>query len=250
MNYNYFDKIDTEEKSYWLGFLFADGNVSRDSYIRKNGTIKNGNYKIEISLKSEDIEHLEKFSKAIDYNKPIKVSKASFRKERCRLFFNNKHMWTVLNSYGCVPNKSLKLTFPNINIFNNKWLIYSFIRGYVDGDGCIGNCNKDNTRMQIRILGTEQFLTELQNQIPLESDNKLHKNTNIFELCFNDKRGAYVTSILYKGASIFLDRKYKKYRDFCRLYEGLYRELQDKFGEDCEVNTEQIIDITKGSMTA
>ena len=24
MNYNYFDKIDTEEKAYWLGFIFAE----------------------------------------------------------------------------------------------------------------------------------------------------------------------------------------------------------------------------------
>ena len=236
MNYNYFDKIDTEEKAYWLGFLFADGNVSRDSYIRKNGTIKNGNYKIEISLKSEDIEHLEKFSKAIDYNKPIKVSKASFRKERCRLQFNNKHMWNTLNNLGCIPCKSLKLKFPNINIFKNKWLIYSFIRGYVDGDGNIGYCNKEQSRMQLRILGTKDFLTILQKLLPLESDNKLYKKDNIYELVFNDKRGAYVTSILYNGASVYLDRKYKRYRNFCRLYEESYRVLSSKYGENCDVN--------------
>ena len=44
-NIHYFDEIDTEEKAYWLGFLFADGSVTR---------YKNS-YDIELSLKIEDL---------------------------------------------------------------------------------------------------------------------------------------------------------------------------------------------------
>lgn len=247
MDYNYFDTIDTEEKAYWLGFLFADGNISKSSYMRKNGKIKNGVYKIEVSLKSEDTEHLEKFAKALNYNKPIKISKASFDKKRCRLQFNNKHMWTTLNALGCTPNKSLTLNFPKLEMFKNKWLIYSFIRGYVDGDGNIGFCDKNHTKMQLRILGTAEFLTKLQQQLPLECDNKLIKDGNIYQLIFNAKRGAYVCSILYKGSSIYLNRKFSLYEKYCRLYEGSYRSLSSKYGEDCDVNPVVNSEIAKGS---
>lgn len=41
------------------------------------------------------------------------------------------------STLGAIPNKSLMLKFPDINIFKSKDLIRHFIRGYFDGDGCI-----------------------------------------------------------------------------------------------------------------
>lgn len=218
MNYNYFDSIDTEEKAYWLGFIFADGNISKSERMYK-GKLKRGNYRFELSLKAEDKYHLEKFAKVIGFNKEVKTSKATNRTNRCRLYFNNKHLWTILNSYGCTPNKSLTLTFPKLEIFLNKELIKHFIRGYIDGDGSICYRNAAHTDFQLRILGTENFLTTLQQQLPLEKQNKLHKDINIFELCFNGSRGLYVCNYLYKNSNIYLDRKYSRYIEYSRLYQ-------------------------------
>ena len=44
-----FDTIDTEEKAYWLGFLYADGNINSKEY------------KLEINLCANDWQHLKKF---------------------------------------------------------------------------------------------------------------------------------------------------------------------------------------------
>ena len=132
-------------------------------------------------------------------------------------------MWSILNSHGCTPNKSLTLKFPNINIFKSKRFIIDFIRGYIDGDGCISYNNIEKSRMSLKILGTYDFLYNLQKQLPLEKDNKLNKQENIYELAFNDRRGLYICSLLYKNANIYLDRKYNRYLEYCSLYEGSYR---------------------------
>ena len=71
-NENVFDTIDTEEKAYWLGFIFADGYISS----QKEG--KKKQYKFELTLGVEDIDHLHKFNKFIGYEgdnvkaKPVK----------------------------------------------------------------------------------------------------------------------------------------------------------------------------------
>jgi intein/homing endonuclease len=80
---------------------------------------------------------------------------------RCRWSVQSKHLWNVLNSYGCVPKKSLILKFPSISIFDNKNLIVHFIRGYFDGDGCISYGNKSHTKCSINIVGTYDFLNTL-----------------------------------------------------------------------------------------
>ena len=124
-NEHIFDVIDTEEKAYWLGFIFADGYISsRDNSF-------------ELSLKGSDIEHLHKFNKFMEHNKDnVKLGEVKNKDKtflRCRWGIANKHLWNTLNNLGCTPRKSLTLQFPNIS----EELKIPFIRGYFDGDGCL-----------------------------------------------------------------------------------------------------------------
>ena len=216
-----FDNIDTEEKAYWLGFIYADGNISdMKSYLKKSGKYV---YRIEVSLMASDINHLNKLKDFLGYEKEIKISKAGNRHERCRLYFNDKHMWHRLNEIGCTPVKSLALKFPEKSIFKTDELIRHFIRGYVDGDGCISYCDKAHTAMTLRILGTKHFLENMQYNIPLEKDNKITKKDNIYEVTFQRGRGVYVCNFLYKNCEVYLERKLNRYKEYCRLYEESYR---------------------------
>lgn len=98
-NEHIFDVIDTEEKAYWLGFIFADGYISS----RDNG--------FELSLKGSDIEHLHKFNKFMEHNKDnVKLGEVKNKDKiflRCRWGIVNKHLWNTLNNLGCTPRKSL-----------------------------------------------------------------------------------------------------------------------------------------------
>lgn len=231
---HYFDTIDTEEKAYWLGFLWADGNISKPTRLVQGK--EKPFYRIEVSLKYEDVEHLEKFKKALQAESNISKSHTNFAQhERCRFQFNSKHMWTTLNSYGCTPCKSLTLQFPNINIFSNKCLIRHFIRGYVDGDGCLSFSSPSHTKPTFSILGTKHVLTNLQHWLPLEFENEIFKKdgTNISVLTFNGHRAYYVAHYLYKDCKVYLKRKYDKYTEYCRLYEESYGLRLGKYGEFC-----------------
>ena len=164
INSNVFDVINTEEKAYWLGFIYADGNISNhDKIYEKSGKHV---YRIEIALQEGDINHLEKLKLFLEYEGKISLTKTNHRTNRCRLSFNDKHMWETLNKIGCTPNKSLTLQFPK-DIFNSNNLSKHFIRGYIDGDGCISYTSKQHNKMLLNILGTEDVLNNIQRNLPL-----------------------------------------------------------------------------------
>ena len=236
-----FDKIDTEEKAYWLGFLFADGCLNK----RDNS--------FEMTLAEKDKEHLENFNIFIKHSRNLKLKKTKlngkiFNSYRCS--FNSKHLCDILKSYGCIPKKSNILKFPNINIFSNKQLIKDFLRGYFDGDGCITHIDKAHTRIAIKICGTIDFLKEYQKYLPLKKTYKIYKTRSVPELAFNDNTALNICKFLYENCSIYLKRKYELYNSYCRSYEELYELRQGKIGEGCDANTEQTIDISQGSMAA
>ena len=91
-------------------------------------------YRLELSLQGADKEHLEKFAKFLKATKPdiVKVYKnyKEGKYNRCRVSVRSKHLWGALNSKGCIPKKSLVLTFPSSDIVPNS-LIKHFIRGWL-----------------------------------------------------------------------------------------------------------------------
>lgn len=48
---------------------------------------------------------------------------------------------------------------------------------------------------------------------------------------------------LYENSTIYLDRKYEKFKEICRPFEKSNGLLEDNIGEGCDANTE----ITKES---
>ena len=201
-------------------------------------------------MKEGDKDHLDKLREELNIEKPLNMSKTNYKgANRCRLFFNNKHMWEVLNSYGCTPKKSLTLTFPPTSIFKDKSLIKHFIRGYFDGDGCLSWCDTSHKRAHVGVLGTIQFLTELQHWLPLEFENIVTKRVgeNVASLYYAGKTAFYVANYLYKNCSVYLERKRERYLEYCRLYLEEYGLQLGKYGELWEENTVVNSEITKGS---
>lgn len=70
-NKDFFQEINTEEKAYWLGFLYADGCINK---IYRNNKLKSMN--LEIGLCHKDEQHLQKFLNSIESNIEIKHKKS------------------------------------------------------------------------------------------------------------------------------------------------------------------------------
>lgn len=199
-NQNIFSKIDTEEKAYWLGFLYADGTVRS----------KKGDNQIELSLQEQDYEHLVKFRKFIGNNNKIAYREKQKAYRYCVRSGQIKH---DLINLGCVPKKSLILEFPTSKQVPDC-LLRHFIRGYTDGDGCL--CVTKGA-MHYELLGTEKFLKGMQSRIGLFQGTiyTKHDNSDIRRICLaGQKQVKQICDWLYKDSTIYLDRKYNKYYNY------------------------------------
>lgn len=209
INETFFDEIDTEEKAYILGFIYADGNLTRNS--------------IEISLQENDKEILEKISnyiysthKPLGYRKPsIKKFKNKFYKCKAQYRFSivNKHIKNTITLLGIMPNKTFKIRFPfQINPSCYK----HFIRGYYDGDGCLStNSNtKDNI---IKIISNHKFCKELlsiiTSNLPIKAYVKKKNGSKVFELVITgNKQIKKFLDWLYTDSNLYLKRKNNLYK--------------------------------------
>lgn len=201
----YFDIIDTPNKAYILGFLYADGC----NYM-KRGTIS-------MALQQGDYEILESIRKELKNDRPLvfidnsKVRENGIdRQDQYDLIVYSKHMSESLNNIGMVPNKSLILEWPNLD--NDMYR--HFIRGYLDGDGHI--CSNHSHR--VLMVSTHMFCVKAKEFIEgkLQISCKVTKapcNNNITSnLLITHKNDCKkFLDYIYQDAEMYLDRKYQKY---------------------------------------
>ena len=197
----YFNNIDSKEKAYWLGFLYADGCVHSNSN--------------EISITLKDRDHLEKFRKAIKSNNKIGESidrRFSSLPKIYHFSIKDKQLKSDLIKWGCVPNKSLTLTkIPNIP----RDFVSHFIRGYFDGDGSLHWLN-GTKNFRISFVGTAPFLKDIQKELGLSLSLGQHKgNQSKYFQVAGRKQVPMILDYIYKDSdeNIRLTRKYKNYLD-------------------------------------
>lgn len=208
LNESYFNVIDTAEKAYWLGFIYADGYITK----RKNSDC------FGISLSDKDIDHLIKFKNCINSSHKIGIyiNKTGFNVEKhlkcCKICIYNQNFVNNLFNKGVLYNKSKILISPTLEQVPKEFISH-FIRGYFDGDGSVYKTNDGGC---VSILGTknicEWILKYFKTVVNTNVKIYKYKNKDIYEFKIggiNNFKDCF--KYLYKDADVYLERKYQKF---------------------------------------
>ncbi len=205
---NYFKNINTEEKAYFLGFLFADGSITYNGHRNKNQNC------YSLKWKSIDKEILVLFKKAIKSGHKIREvnDQSGFpsNKKKYEIQVSCSELCRDLMKLGVVERKFNKIRIP---LSLNSKLIKHFIRGYFDGDGCRYLQNSNYLRAEFYSC-SKRFLTDILKYYPqgkIKTRIKGRKNI-LYHLTYNGTKAEKLLKELYKFAHICLKRK-----DFRRL---------------------------------
>ena len=220
---NYFEKINSPEKAYFLGLMYADGNVYNRS--------------ASISLQECDKHILESFKNNIKHhNNIIFIPKyKAHHSNQYKLYLNSIKIVKDLILLGCVPNKSNIISkLPEIDYSLYKY----FILGYFDGDGGIRQDRRKAKSLSWSIVGNYDFLLEIRNILDknniFRTTNNLHKctNSNKYTLDYSNYRSCKELFILfYNFKSPYLFRKYDNFKKYIQEYSGnenLFRKIEQR----------------------
>ena len=203
-NETIFDVIDTEEKAYWLGFIFADGYVCTNTYS------------VGLNLSLKDKETVMAFTNFMGFKGGCNITESHKFGcgYMCSTVIANKHLWESLVNKGVVPHKSLILEFPKEDLFTDKHLIYHFLRGYCDGDGTLGVNSKTKSNMEesLMFVGTKPFLEGVQKYLGKGYlMQKPNCNEKTYRLSYSTQKANNAAKLMYENATIYLPRKKKIY---------------------------------------
>ena len=211
-NDKYFDKIETSNQAYWIGFIYADGCIRKDTDGR--------NYELNIELCDIDEQQL------IDFNNELggvhKIKHSHYEKYICNyknisitdtvsIRVYSKKIVEDLIKHNVLENKTLKSEYPIVS----DDLFFDFLRGYIDGDGCIYINENKISASQVHITSAHpEVLNYIRDKLSLYEikSNVYKEKENKYRIYINYKNAIKLLDLIYYDDNVQkLERKYKKY---------------------------------------
>lgn len=203
LNEDYFEKIDSEDKAYFLGLLCADGcNVKNSSTV-------------SIGLQSGDRKVLDSFCEYINSNKSLYYIPPKFDTALPQYQMNivsNKISNDLVN-LGCGHHKSYNLKFPNKDQVPSKFIRH-FVRGFWDGDGSVMKTRASSVSTKIFLEGLSQILED-----HINISSSICKDSHLSDVHRVIYIGGRIQAKkfldwLYEDCMICLPRKYNRYKQY------------------------------------
>lgn len=203
-NEDFFESIDTEQKAYWLGFILADGCISRGKDLI-------------IVLKASDSEHLKKFVadiKGTNQFQHIRNNGGFNGINAVRLSIRSKKMCDDLKKHGITERKSLTAKIPSCV---PAPLRHHFWRGVVDGDGhvCVNRQGKYKY-LEVGLCGNKSVVTSFSTFIAniIGVRPAVCSDHSIWKTKVGCKNASKLCTCLYDKSVIFLERKLNIYKEY------------------------------------
>lgn len=208
VNEEYFEKIDTQEKVYWLGFLFADGCVKEN----------NGSYSVVLQLAEKDKKTIYKFKKSIkSEHKVSKYYDKRIKKTYYGISITSYKFAKNLINLGCCPRKTFTAEFPKKYVPFK--LMNHFVRGYFDGDGSVFRKDKKDKYPIVSICVSHIFGIQLRKYLwdnVCIKKSSFRKSQSIYTIRLSSQQALSFLRWIYKDADIFLKRKYNRFLRACK----------------------------------
>ena len=183
-------ELGNPNNEYWLGFLLADGNISKSSKL--------------VSLFNTEVEFLRLFHNHTEFNCSEYFQKNK-NKPLLRIYFNVNSIHSYLYSLGIRSDKRYESPLN----FNFTWNI---IRGLFDGDGFIRVRNYNSIEWKIT-SGNKNIISKLEEFFLKERVNySIIPKGKAFDFYLKGTKKEKIDFLikLYNNSTYFMSYKYKK----------------------------------------
>lgn len=189
----------SQDIAYLAGLITSDGNLRKKE---PRIGFYSGDYSLMLQAK-EIAENNLNINSCTPYQKDNGVWQYEF---------TNRRFYYLLENMGLMPNKSKKLG--KLKVPDN--MFYDWLRGEVDGDGCVGIYNG---YLQLGIYsGSKEFLQwisqELKKYDLVKGKGNVNEHKGAYQLRFANQDSSSIAKAIYDDAHYYLRRKYEVVREF------------------------------------